>query len=125
MGSSRLKQIGIYVGKNFRIFKNEKGWKVLVFALIISVLISAVLDKKIFVMDTSTWTGFFTVVSACIWIGIFNSIQSVCKERAIIKREHRTGLHISSYVCAHLIYQAVICLAEAVIMLGVSALFLK
>ena len=49
-GGAVITQIGIYVGKNFRIFKNEKGWKMLVFALIISVLVSAVLDKKILEM---------------------------------------------------------------------------
>src|SRR5699024_11516575 len=49
------------------------------------------------------------------WVGIFNSIQSICRERAIIKREHRTGLHISSYMIAHMIYELVICLMETVI----------
>ena len=32
MGASRIKQVGIYVGKHFRLFKNEKGWKTIVFA---------------------------------------------------------------------------------------------
>ncbi|MBR4941099.1 MAG: ABC transporter permease, partial [Clostridia bacterium] len=61
----------------------------------------------------------------CIWIGIFNSIQVICKERAIIKREHRTGLHISAYVTSHLVYQGILCLAEALIMMGLSLIFLK
>lgn len=121
----RINQIGIYVGKHFRLFKNERGWKVLIFAAIISLLISCVLSSGMFIYDMDTWTGFFTLVSACIWIGIFNSIQSICKERAIIKREHRTGLHISAYVISHVIYQAVICLAQALILLGISLCFLK
>jgi len=125
MGASRIKQIGIYVGKHFRLFKNEKGWKTIIFAAIISVLISSVLSSDMFTYDTATWSGFFAVVSACIWIGIFNSIQTICKERAIIKREHRTGLHISSYVISHLIYQAVICIVEAALLLVITALFLE
>ncbi len=124
MGKSRLGQIGIYVGKRFRMFKNNNGWKVIIFAAIISVLVSSVLGESMFVYDMDTFTGSFTLISACIWIGIFNSIQSVCKERDIIKREHRTGLHISSYIISHMIYQAVICLAEALIMLIVSAVSL-
>ena len=125
MGTSRFKQVGIYVGKHFRLFKNEKGWKMLIFAAVIALIVSAVLEKGVFTYDMDTWSGFFTVVSACIWIGIFNSIQVICKERAIIKREHRTGLHISAYVVSHLIYQAILCLAEALIMIGISAIFLK
>lgn len=121
---TRVKQVKIYVGKHFRLFKNERGWKTLIFAAIISLLIASVLESGMFRYDMDTWTGFFTLVSACIWIGIFNSIQVICKERAIIKREHRTGLHISSYVISHLIYQAVISLLEAVIMIVISAFFL-
>ncbi len=125
MGTSRVKQIGIYVGKHFRLFKNERGWKMIIFAAIIALLVSSVLGSGMFVTDMATFSGTFALVSACIWIGIFNSIQSICKERAIIKREHRTGLHISSYVISHMIYQAVICIVEALLFLIISAFFLN
>ncbi|MGN0316257.1 MAG: ABC transporter permease [Fusicatenibacter sp.] len=124
LGISRFGQVKIYVGKHFRLFKNEKGWKMLIFAAIISALVSSVLGSGMFVYDMDTFSGAFALVSACIWIGIFNSIQTICKERAIIKREHRTGLHISSYVISHLIYQAVICIVQALILLVISAIFL-
>lgn len=124
MITSRIKQIGIYLGKHFRLFKNERGWKMLIFATVIAILVSSVLGNTMFVTDMGTFSGTFALVSACIWIGIFNSIQSICKERAIIKREHRTGLHISSYVISHMIYQAVLCIAEALIILITSAIFL-
>jgi hypothetical protein len=58
----------------------------------------------------------FAMICGCIWVGVFNSIQSVCKERGIIKHEHHTGLRISSYVIAHAIYEFVICAGEAFIM---------
>ena len=61
--------------------------------------------------------GCFSLVCVCVWNGFFNSIQSVCRERAIIKREHRTGMHISSYIIAHMIYQMFLCLAQTVILL--------
>lgn len=125
MGTSRIKQVGIYVGKHLRLFKNERGWKMIIFAAIIALLVSSVLGSGMFVYDMDTFSGTFALVSACIWIGIFNSIQSICKERAIIKREHRTGLHISSYVISHMIYQALLCLVEALIILIISALFLN
>lgn len=123
--ASRLTQVGIYLGKNWRLFVNERGWKVLIFGAVISVMVSAVLGSNMFVYTGETLQGAFTLVSACIWIGIFNSIQSICKERAIIKREHHAGLHISSYVVAHLIFQAGICLLQAALLLGISAAFLQ
>ncbi len=116
---SRAKQARIYTGKCFRVFKNEKGWKSFLSAAIITILISMVTSEETFVEYAPTRNGAFTLVCACIWIGLFNSIRSICKERAIIKREHRTGLHISSYVVAHLIYEMVISLAESLIVIGI------
>ena len=121
---SRATQVGIYLGKHWRLFLNEHGWKVLIFGAVISVLVSVVLGSGMFVYTMETFSGCFTLISACIWIGIFNSIQTICKERAIIKREHRAGLHITSYVASHLIFQAGICLLQAALLLGISSIFL-
>ena len=118
---SRIGQIGVYVGKCFRMFVNEKGWKLLISAAIISIIISWVIGDNTFTVFEATKSGVFALICACIWIGLFNSIRSVCKERAIIKREHRTGLHISSYVVAHLLYEMVISLAESLIVVIIVA----
>lgn len=112
---SRVGQIQIYVGKCFRIFLHEKGWKSLLSAALITLIIASVTGSAMFEAAQATRNGAFALVCACIWIGIFNSIQSICRERAIIKREHRTGLHISAYVIAHMIYELVLCLLETLI----------
>ena len=39
---SRATQVGIYLGKHWRLFLNEHGWKVLIFGAVISVLVSVV-----------------------------------------------------------------------------------
>lgn len=114
-GANRIQQTGIYIRKCFRIFKNERGWKTFISAAIITVLICMVLSEDAFKEYVPTINGSFALICACIWIGIFNSIQSVCKERDILKREHRSGLHMSSYVVSHMIYEAVLCLAESLI----------
>lgn len=112
---SRLGQVGIYVGKCYRAFWNEKLWKTFISAAIITIIIASVTGENTFVTFRDTRNGAFALVCACIWIGLFNSIQSICKERAIIKREHRTGLHISSYVLAHMIYEMLLSFCEAII----------
>ena len=113
--TSRFAQTGIYIRRCFRLFKNEKGWKNFVTTGLITLLICMVTGEDFLVEAGPTEKGAFAIMSACIWSGIFNSIRSVCRERSIVKREHRTGLHISSYVAAHWIYEAIICLGEAVI----------
>ncbi|MCB6201728.1 ABC transporter permease [Extibacter muris] len=120
----RLGQTKVYVGKFFRIFKNEKDWKGIVFAVIVTLLLSLVLGDTMFLKKEGTRSGFFAIVSAGIWIGIFNSIQTVCRERQIIKREHRTGLHMSAYVGAHVICQGIICAVQALLMTFIYGLFM-
>lgn len=120
--SNRLAQVRIYLGKCFRIFVNEKGFKIFISATLITLIICSVTSSDMFVEYNATRNGAFALVCACIWIGIFNSIQSICKERDIIKREHRSGLHISSYVTAHVIYEMVLCIVESVIVTAVICL---
>ena len=118
MGAYRITPMGqvkVYFGKCIRLFINEKQWKSFFSTAIIMLIISMVTSKQMFVDYAPTKTGAFTVVCACIWVGLFNSIQSICRERAIIKREYRTGLLISSYIYAHVLYEALLCAIEAAI----------
>lgn len=121
--SGRLKQINIYLGKLFRIFVFEMDWKVLPMAAAIAVLVASVLGKAMFANMERLQSGAFAMVCVCIWNGFFNSIQVVCRERAIIKREHRAGLHISAYIAAHMIYQSVICFLQVIISLSVYLIY--
>ena len=110
-------QIAVYLGKCFRLFRNEKQWKNFLSSFIIIVIISMVTGPDMFNTYDATNKGAFAVISACIWSGLFNSIQSICRERAIIKREYRTGLRISSYILAHVIYEMFLCAGESMIVL--------
>ena len=117
----RSSQIPIYLGKQLRFFINESDWKVIPMAAIIAALVSMVIRNKMFLNMEGTLIGAFALTCVAIWNGCFNSIQSVCRERPIIKREHRSGMHISSYVTAHMIYQFLLCLVQT----GVSVFVLK
>lgn len=119
---SRLGQVKVYTGKCFRLFWNENQWKNLISTIFIIILISMVTSKEMFTDFSQTRKGSFAIICACIWIGLFNSIQSICHERAIIKREHRTGLHITSYIAAHVIYEFVLCAAETLIVFAATVL---
>ncbi len=115
----RFSQTFIYLGKLFRMFLFQNDWKVLPMAAIISGLVAFVVGGNLYKTMEGTMTGAFALACVCIWNGFFNSIQVICRERPIVKREHRSGLHVSSYVAAHMIYQAVLCAAQAAITLFV------
>ena len=90
-------------------------------AALIAGLVALVMKNSLFTTMEGTLLGSFAIACICVWNGFFNSIQNVCRERAIVKREHRSGLHISSYITAHTIYQAFMCLMQTIITLFVLA----
>lgn len=111
----RGSQVLICLGKLFRMFIFQTDWKVLPMAAIIAGLVSFVVGANLFKTQEGTIMGTFALACICIWNGFFNSIQVVCRERPIVKREHRAGMHISAYITAHMIYQAFLCLCQTVI----------
>ena len=115
----RIFQTFIYLGKLFRMFLFQNDWKVLPMAAVIAGLVSFSVGANLYKTMEGTLMGTFALSCICIWNGFFNSIQVICRERAIVKREHRSGLHISSYVAAHMIYQAFLCLLQVIITISV------
>ncbi len=108
-------QLLIYLGKQFRMFVLQSDWKVLPMAAIIAGMVSMAVGKGLYVSMEGTFQANFALTCVCIWNGFFNSIQSICRERPIIKREHRAGLHITSYVASHLVYQLFLCAMQSAI----------
>ena len=111
----RANQVPIFLGKQFRFFINESDWKVIPMAAVIAGLVSMVIRNRIFANMEGCLISAFALTCVALWNGCFNSIQAICRERAIIKREHRSGMHITSYMTAHLIYQLVLCIAQTVV----------
>ena len=118
----RLAQIRIYLGKLLRMFIYQSDWKALPMAALIAGLVTFAVGPNLYKTQEGTLQGSFALVCVCVWNGFFNSIQVVCRERTIIKREHRAGMHISAYVAAHMIYQALLCAAQTVIIIGICRL---
>lgn len=115
----RIKQIPIYLGKMIRSFIYQDDWKVIPMAAIIAGLVAFVAAQDYGKTVEGTVMGSLALTCICIWNGFFNSVQVVCRERDIVKREHRGGLHISSYIVAHMIYQALICFMQTIVTVAV------
>ncbi len=116
----RGSQVIIYFGKLLRMFVYQNDWKVLPMAALIAGLVGMVLRIACFVTMEATLMGSFALVCVAIWNGCFNSIQVICRERDVIKREHRSGMHISSYILSHMLYQALLCLAQTAVTMIVT-----
>lgn len=102
-------QIPVYFRKFARISIRESAWKFVMFAGIIAMIIGAIVKEL-------SHSGVFVTVSGCIWLGIFNTIQCVCKEHDIVNSEYRQGMNIGAYVVAQVLWQAVLCFVQSLVM---------
>lgn len=118
-----LLQTDVYFKKIVRISAKEKFWKFICFAAVIGVIVAAVLGKDALANYDSARSSFFTITSACIWIGIFNTIQSICKEHEIIRSEYRAGMNLASYVMAHVRWQFLLTIMESIVVFVVLLAF--
>lgn len=112
-------QIPIYLGKFFRSFIYQDDWKMLMMSALIAGLVSFVIKGSMIKTMEGTMKGSLALSCIAIWNGFFNSIQVICREREIVKREHRAGMRIGAYIYAHMLYQAALSLAESIITVAV------
>ncbi len=54
----------------------------------------------------------FTLAS--MWLGLFNTIQEIVKERDMLKKEYMSGLNFASYMVSKIIVVAFLCLYQAI-----------
>ena len=118
----RIEQVGICFVRLLRMFVYQNDWKLLPMSVVIAGLVSLVVRNDFFVTMEGTLKGALALSCVSIWNGCFNSVQVICREREIIKREHRSGMHISSYIVSHMLYQALLCLVQSVLTIYVCVL---
>ena len=110
-------QIWVYARKFYRTQQRDSLISILLGVAIAGVVVWITGDDM-FKTYEDTKFGFFSIVSACIWIGIFNSIQLVCREKNdIVKDELDKGLYASSYIAAHFVFQIALCLIQSIIIM--------
>ncbi len=90
--------------------------------IIIGLLLYVVADDSVFDVYENTKTMMFSLCCSGIWIGLFNSIQEICKERNILRREYMTNLKLPVYIFSKFFVQAIIGAVQAVLLAGVFIL---
>lgn len=114
------KQATIYFKKFLRLLLNKKSLFFIIEAILLPLIISIAFNaNEVFEKYHITRTSSIMFISAALWIGLFNSVTSICNERKVIKFEYQIkGLSLPSYVTARVLTELVLCLIEAVLMMG-------
>lgn len=87
--------------------------------LAIAILLHLVADENIFDVYESTKSMLFALSCSGIWIGLFDSIQEICKERVIVKREYMANLKLPGYILSKFTLQAILGFVQALILTAV------
>ena len=89
----------------------------LLFPVVAALVTVLVAGKDMFVTYEGTKSTCFILVCAAIWGGLFNSIQTLVKERSNIKRDYVSGaLRIECYMASRAILQLLLCLIQSAIL---------
>lgn len=115
---SAFRQFSILTMRYAELMKNDRPrlGMLLLQPLLIAVLLNVVADKNIFKIYESTKSMLFALSCSGIWIGLFNSIQEICKERVILKREYMANLKLPGYVMSKFVLQAALGFVQALIL---------
>lgn len=113
-----FRQFVILLQRYAELMKNDRQRLPVLLAqpLLIALLLNVVADKNLFRIYESTKSMLFALSCSGIWIGLFNSIQEICKERVILKREYMANLKLPGYILSKTALQAVLGFVQAAVL---------
>ena len=119
-----VRQFAVLFKRYMNTIVNNRAFVVsaLLQAPLITIFISLVAGEDLFNVYDRTRAILFALVCANIWLGLLNSIQEICKERVILKREYLSGLKLSSYILSKICVQGLICFVQSLLLIGIFAL---
>lgn len=69
-----------------------------------------------FEASKDTMSFVFAISCCAFWVGIFNSIQEICKEQTIFRRERMAILKLTSYIGSKIVVLGVLCFIQSVLL---------
>lgn len=121
---SFLHQFNVLSQRYLNLIWNDK-MRLLFFLLqgpLIAYLFSFVTVENTFKSYFNAQSMLFCLSCAGIWVGLMNSIQEVCKERNIVRREYMSDVKLSAYISSKLAVQTLLAIVQCGLMLTVFAL---
>jgi ABC transport system ATP-binding/permease protein len=116
-----IKQFIILSKRYAELILNDKRQLMLLLlqAPLLGLFMSVVVNSNdIFKYYDHTKAILFTMICSAIWMGLLNSIQEICKERVVFKREYAANLRIIPYILSKVIIQAVVSFVQSVLFIG-------
>ena len=118
---SFLKQLVILIKRYIKLISNDFQQLLLLFlqAPIIAYLLTLNSSSDLYKNYEDAKGIFFSMGCACIWLGLLNSIQEICKEKVILQKEYMADLKISAYIFSKFIVQLFLAFLQATLIVSI------
>lgn len=116
---SVFREFGILLRQGLRtLTRNKTSLRIsLLFPFAAAGITVWIAGKDMFLNMESTKSACFILVCAAIWGGLFNSIQTVVKERKTVRRDYVSGaLRIGCYTLSRAVIQMVLCAFQGAVL---------
>lgn len=115
---SFFKQLINLIKRYIKLIANDFQQMLLLFAQapIIALALTLVTTSELYKSYEDTKAILFSLGCACIWLGLLNSVQEICKEKVILQKEHMADLKLSAYLFSKFIVQGILAFIQSFIM---------
>lgn len=126
---SAFKELRIFITGYMHILMGRKRDLMisLMFPVLAAVIVIWIAGENMFVHYDGTKSGSFVIVSAAIWGGLFNSIQTIVKDRQNVKRYYMSGSRLRCYTGSRALVQFFLCAIQSAILslsyIGVAVVY--
>lgn len=111
-----LSQTKTLVKRYISSLKNNKFMMILLLgqSILMGLLICVATEKNCLQNPVTASMVFVAFTMAASWLGLFNTIQEIVKERDMLKKEYMSGLNFTSYMFSKIIVFSVLSLYQAI-----------
>lgn len=126
---SAFKELRIFITGYMYILMGRKKNLVIsmMFPVLAAIIVVWIAGENMFVHYDGTKSGSFVIVSAAIWGGLFNSIQTIVKDRQNVKRYYMSGSRLRCYTGSRALVQFFLCAIQSAILslsyIGVAVVY--
>ncbi len=93
-------------------------------ALVMGILICLATERNSFLNSQSATMIGAAFTMAAMWLGLFNTVQEIVKERDILKKEYMSGLNYGSYIISKIVVISILCLYQAFVCVTIVYFYL-
>ena len=118
---SFARQLINLISRNLKLIINDlqKLLILLAQAPVLAFLLSAVASPDLYSSHEDTKLVLFSMACSALWLGLFNSVQEISKEKVILKKEYISDLKLSAYLLSKFIVQSILAIIQSFVLIYV------